>query len=118
MLTSLRSFIVIIISLCGAPVFAGPEPAGTRGQTYDTLTLDNPTDGDVTLLARVRTLPVSALASSSITVTDNGAAALGPETDEADRWTRPVTVKGKGRHEVFLQCATSGARPVYCTLER
>lgn len=105
---------LIILSLCLGGAVA--EEAGTKGQNFDRIVFESPVDGEVRVTARVMTINRFQDSASEITVVNNGADVLGPETNSAERWTRTVAIKGVGRHEVVLLCRALNASPVYCGL--
>jgi len=109
-------FIIFCLVAAGNGVCA--EPAGTKGQNYDRIVLETPSDDSVSLTANVMTINRYWNSSATITVTDNGVTIFGPESDTQERWKRVVTLKGRGRHEIVMLCQSVNASPVYCSLDR
>lgn len=110
------SGIFIMMCLFGATTSGGGQAAGAKGQNFDRLVFETSSDGEVTLTARVMTVNRHLDSASQITVMDNGAQVLGPEVSRTERWTRPISIKGGGRHEVVLNCESLNSAPVYCQL--
>jgi hypothetical protein len=113
-ISRLLIFIILISYSFGS--YAGQAPSGTKGQNFDRLVFELSTDDEVEVLAKVMTINRHPTSSSAIAVTDNGVAALAPTQDSAERWSRKIPVRGKGRHEIVMICSNTNSEPVYCML--
>lgn len=107
---------LFILCLGPATSFAGQKPAGTKGQNYDRILFEMDTDDEVEIVAKIMTINRYPTSSSSIVVTDNGVTAFGPASDAAERWTRTISIKGRGRHDIVLICSNANSDPVFCAL--
>ena len=114
MQNSLLCALIVILSV--APVAADPSPSGTKGQNYDRIVFETQGDEETSVVVRIMTLNRLPTSASTIVVTHNGQPVLGPERLEQERWTRTISIKGAGRHEIVATCGAIDAEPVYCSL--
>ncbi|MFC3691085.1 hypothetical protein ACFOWB_02530 [Chenggangzhangella methanolivorans] len=111
------SFSALITSvLCCLGTASLADVAGVKGQTFDRLTFEAPSGKEMRITARGMAVMRHADSAATITVIDNGAQRLGPETVSQERWTRTISITGAGAHDVLLLCQGVKASPVYCGL--
>ena len=111
---SLLAALAVVLS--AMPATADPPPSGTKGQNYDRIVFETQGDEETSVVVRIMTLNRLPTSASTIVVTHNGQPVLGPERLEPERWTRTITIKGAGRHEIVAVCGVINAEPVYCSL--
>ena len=106
----------VMSAMTSPELVVAADVAGAKGQNFDRLVFEAPSDGETRVLARGMAVLRLQDSAATITLTDNGAAQFGPETISQERWTRTIAIKGAGRHEIVLLCQGVKASPVYCGL--